>query len=192
MAVSKRLRFEVFRRDNHTCRYCGRAAPEVRLTIDHVLPEALGGKDEPSNLVTACADCNAGKSSIAPDAGIVDDVQQDAIRWARAMRRAAEIHRQKMEIRRDFGDAFIEHWEGWRVGEEPVPIDGNWRSSVENFYDHGMYLPDVLDAVRLAMENTAVLPERKFRYFCGICWRMVGEIQDRARAIVEAEEVDGP
>lgn len=27
MAVSKRLRHEVMRRDNHTCRYCGGGAP---------------------------------------------------------------------------------------------------------------------------------------------------------------------
>lgn len=41
MSVSKRLRFEVLRRDNHTCRYCGSSAPEVKLTIDHVVPVAL-------------------------------------------------------------------------------------------------------------------------------------------------------
>src|SRR6185369_3226628 len=62
MAVSKRLRFEILRRDNHTCRYCGRSAPEVKLTVDHVKPEALGGRTEPDNLVAACSDCNAGKT----------------------------------------------------------------------------------------------------------------------------------
>jgi hypothetical protein len=35
MAVSKRLRHEVFRRDNHTCLYCGHSAPDVKITIDH-------------------------------------------------------------------------------------------------------------------------------------------------------------
>lgn len=57
MAVSKRTRFEVLRRDNHTCRYCGQAAPDVKLTVDHVTPVALGGTDDPANLVTACAEC---------------------------------------------------------------------------------------------------------------------------------------
>lgn len=38
MAVSKRTRFEVLRRDDHTCRYCGQSAPDVKLTVDHVLP----------------------------------------------------------------------------------------------------------------------------------------------------------
>lgn len=56
------VRFEVLRRDGFTCRYCGRKAPLVRLQIDHVTPWSLGGSDEPSNLVTACSECNAGKS----------------------------------------------------------------------------------------------------------------------------------
>lgn len=36
MAVSKRLRYEILRRDNHTCRYCGGAAPDVVLTEDAI------------------------------------------------------------------------------------------------------------------------------------------------------------
>lgn len=85
MAVSRRLRFEILRRDKHTCRYCGASAPDVPLTVDHVIPTTLGGGDEPSNLVTACQSCNGGKTSIAPDSELVVDVQQDALRWKRAM-----------------------------------------------------------------------------------------------------------
>ena len=55
MAVSKRTRFEVLRRDDYTCRYC--RSTENPLTIDHVVPEALGGGNDPSNLVAACRDC---------------------------------------------------------------------------------------------------------------------------------------
>jgi hypothetical protein len=54
-------RFSVLARDNYTCRYCGRSAPEVTLHVDHIIPVAEGGTDEPANLVTACADCNEGK-----------------------------------------------------------------------------------------------------------------------------------
>lgn len=64
MTVSKRLRFEILRRDNHACRYCGGVAPDATITVDHVVPVALGGSDDPSNLVAACKDCNAGKSSV--------------------------------------------------------------------------------------------------------------------------------
>lgn len=60
--MSKSLRFEVLTRDGYRCRYCGADAKSVSLHIDHVLPRSVGGKDELGNLVTACADCNHGKS----------------------------------------------------------------------------------------------------------------------------------
>ena len=60
--ISKALRFEILTRDGYRCRYCGAGAPTVQLQIDHVLPRSLGGRDDASNLVAACFDCNAGKS----------------------------------------------------------------------------------------------------------------------------------
>ena len=64
MAINKRKRFEIFKRDAFTCRYCGRRAPEVILELEHVKPKALGGDDSDANLVTACRDCNKGKTDI--------------------------------------------------------------------------------------------------------------------------------
>jgi 5-methylcytosine-specific restriction endonuclease McrA len=43
MAVTPKVRFEVFKRDNFTCRYCGRKTPEVVLEVDHVVPVAEDG-----------------------------------------------------------------------------------------------------------------------------------------------------
>jgi 5-methylcytosine-specific restriction endonuclease McrA len=61
-------RFEIFRRDNFTCKYCGRKAPEVKLEVDHAISWKEGGSSNPANLVTACMDCNRGKSgkSVGP------------------------------------------------------------------------------------------------------------------------------
>ena len=61
MSVSKTLRFEIFKRDQFSCRYCGRTPPAVTLEIDHVIAIANGGIDEGENLITACFDCNRGK-----------------------------------------------------------------------------------------------------------------------------------
>lgn len=58
------LRFTVLRRDGFRCAYCGRGEPEgVRLHIDHLVPVARGGATQLDNLITACADCNLGKSA---------------------------------------------------------------------------------------------------------------------------------
>ena len=60
--ISKKLRFEVFKRDSFTCQYCGRKAPDVLLEIDHIEPVSKGGTNDILNLITSCKDCNAGKS----------------------------------------------------------------------------------------------------------------------------------
>jgi len=62
MGLSKRKRFEVFKRDRFTCQYCGAKAPDVVLEVDHIHPVAEGGDDNEVNLTTACFGCNRGKS----------------------------------------------------------------------------------------------------------------------------------
>lgn len=49
---------EVFRRDDHTCQYCGSTK---RLTLDHVIPRSKGGPHTWDNVVTACETCNSTK-----------------------------------------------------------------------------------------------------------------------------------
>lgn len=60
-ALSKKTRFEVFKRDKFTCQYCGRMAPDVILEVDHIKPVAEGGTNKMINLITSCRDCNRGK-----------------------------------------------------------------------------------------------------------------------------------
>lgn len=65
--VSKRLRFETFKRDSFTCQYCGRKSPDVILEADHIEPVAAGGGNDILNLITSCTDCNRGKSDKSLD-----------------------------------------------------------------------------------------------------------------------------
>lgn len=62
-ALSKKTRFEVFKRDSFTCQYCGRKAPEIILHLDHIKPVSKGGDNSILNLLTSCLDCNSGKSN---------------------------------------------------------------------------------------------------------------------------------
>lgn len=77
MPVSVRVRFEVFKRDNFQCRYCGRISPTVVLEIDHVVPAREGGSDDPINLVTSCWECNRGKSDVPLSQVIVGEDPHD-------------------------------------------------------------------------------------------------------------------
>lgn len=114
-------------------------APDAKLTVDHVIPVALGGNDEPSNLVTACADCNAGKTSTQPDSPLVEDVDKDALRWKRALEAAAHNLLADRELINDLTDRFKAEWDRWgytvevNVPPEPVEPTGdvlgdNWHS----------------------------------------------------------------
>lgn len=60
--ISKKTRFEVFKRDGFKCQYCGASAPDVVLQVDHIEPVSKGGGDDVMNFVTACQPCNSGKS----------------------------------------------------------------------------------------------------------------------------------
>ncbi len=62
MAISKRVRFEVFKQDSFTCQYCGKSAPDAVLHVDHIEPRSKGGTDDLLNLITSCEACNLGKS----------------------------------------------------------------------------------------------------------------------------------
>ena len=77
--ISKKLRFEEFKRDKFKCQYCGEDAPKVVLEVDHINPVANGGDNNIMNLVTSCFDCNRGKGS----KNLSDD---------------SEIHKQKHEL----------------------------------------------------------------------------------------------
>jgi len=57
-------RHNIFKRDRNRCVYCG---SKDALTIDHVLPKSMGGRDSWENLVTACQKCNAKKGNMTPE-----------------------------------------------------------------------------------------------------------------------------
>ena len=186
-AISKRLRFEVFRRDNHACRYCGAAAPGAKLTIDHVVPTVLGGTDEPSNLVTACGDCNTGKSSTPPDAATVAEVSSEAIRWGRAIGEAAGIMQYHIRMRDDLRQQFADHWNCWTwdFGQQNFPLSPSWKATVDNLLAAGLPIDVLCDCIDIAMARDGV--KEKFRYMCGIAWRKVAELRETAADLVATD-----
>ena len=60
--LSRSERDAVLRRDHHTCRQCGaRQEDGVHLEVDHIVPVARGGTNDPYNLQTLCRACNQTK-----------------------------------------------------------------------------------------------------------------------------------
>lgn len=57
----KKVKFSrqnMYLRDLFTCAYCDETFDYHELTIDHVIPRALGGRTNWENAVTACKSCN--------------------------------------------------------------------------------------------------------------------------------------
>jgi len=185
MAVSKRTRFEVLRRDDYTCRYC--RSKDNELTIDHVVPVSLGGTDEPANLVAACRDCNFGKSSSSPDASLVEQVDKDAIRWAAAMKRATTIATRKRRATKKTLDQFRECWDSWKYPSgKTVPLPVDWEDAILRQLDSGLAMDDLEHAVRATMTKPWVKTD-EFRYFMGVTKNMLAERIEAARALVGDE-----
>lgn len=181
MAISKRLRYEILRRDNHACRYCGRAAPDVPLRVDHVIPVALGGTDDPENLAAACHDCNTGKSSVPADAPLVERANDDMLRWRHAMQLMADIATRDREQRDADRELFRAAWIAWRYPDgrtDPLPPD--WPETIDRFIAAGLTADDIRDAVDGSLSQRFL--RDPFRYFCGVCWRMIANRQQSAAA----------
>jgi hypothetical protein len=196
MALSKRLRFEILRRDGHACRYCGAKAPTVTITVDHVIPVTLGGTDSPTNLVAACPACNAGKSSSSADAPEVPDIRPDAIRWSRAMLAVGEDLANLIESKTDYLDGFHDEWSTWhfRDGGASVPLPTGWRHSIDRWRRLAVPLDVVIDATRDAMTYVHYRnddEDKEFRFMAGIVWKHVDQMHLRAQDRL-TEWPDGP
>jgi hypothetical protein len=173
-AISKKTRFDVFKRDLFTCQYCGAHPPGVLLHVDHIVAVASGGTNDKDNLTTACEPCNAGKGAraltVAPEP------------LAKKAKRVAESEEQLrgyqsiIQARLDRIDD-----EAWRVADCLVPgspVDGlsrQWISSIRKFVDR-LGFHEVLEAAGIARDKFPYARGRSealLRYFCGVCWKKI-------------------
>ena len=58
--VSQARRAKVLKRDGK-CLVCCASSAEKQLTVDHIVPKAMGGSNDISNLQTLCTSCNQKK-----------------------------------------------------------------------------------------------------------------------------------
>lgn len=89
--IPARIRFEVLKRDHFRCQYCGRAAPEIVLHVDHVVPLKNGGKTDVLNLVSACVDCNLGKAAVPLSDSSAVEKQRAAVELAATRKEQVEM-----------------------------------------------------------------------------------------------------
>jgi len=192
VAVSKRLRYEILRRDNFTCRYCMTATPGTPLRVDHVVPVALGGTDDPTNLVTSCEPCNSGKTSTVPDSPLVAQVKKDAMRWQMAWAVAvAEAKSEGKQRAKDIAKVkknYVAAYKG-RHGAAPTLPEG-WEASVGRWLDLGLPMTLIDKAIASAVGRSYVPAKDRFAYFAGCCWSLLKELKDRTEQIAKQSSPD--
>jgi hypothetical protein len=77
-SISSQLRLEVAERSNYRCCYClsQEDISGLKCTVDHIIPESLGGETEIDNLCLACWDCNLHKQNRI---STIDPVSQEQV-----------------------------------------------------------------------------------------------------------------
>lgn len=172
-SIGKSVRFEVFKRDRFTCQYCGATPPNAVLEVDHIHPVASGGTNEEGNLVTACFNCNRGKAArlltVAPEA-----LTERAARVAEAEEQLAG-YRAVMQALAERKEADV-----WLVVEALFGEQETTHvrfESIKRFLER-LPLESVIEAAGIARGAYGIGRgrARRFKYFCGVCWRKIGEL----------------
>lgn len=168
-ALTKKVRFEAFKRDAFTCQYCGAKSPVVVLEIDHIDPISKGGDNRLDNLITSCFDCNRGKSDRLLSA-VPEAVSQRAEILKLKAEQIKEFNRlMKAEKRKEA--KYIKIIEDLFRTKHPFSFADCFKKSLSTFLRQ---LPFFV--VESAMETALARveePENVIKYFCGICWRTI-------------------
>ncbi len=189
VSLSPRTRFEVFKRDDFTCRYCGRKTPEVVLQVDHVVPVAEGGDEDYANLVTSCFECNSGKGARLLDSVVpLIDLEEQSLlllERERQLREYNEVRRSVREREDADIDYLIAYWRDWFDNAQvPVPKDSSFRCwlafmSVED-------MRDMIEATILRTKNAG----HALRYFCATMRNIRNERLSRGEVTDGAHQDD--
>lgn len=178
-AISKKIRFDIFKRDGFKCMYCGAHPPSVLLHVDHIKPVADGGGNEVDNLVTACEPCNLGKG-----ARLLSSVPATLAEKSAAVAEREEQllgYQVILEAKRDRIDDEV-----WRVaeaiktGSSSQGINRQWASSISMFNER-LGVHEVLEAADIALARFSSGGKQTFLYFCGVCWNRIRK-QEEANA----------
>ena len=67
MMLSYKQRVQLYNKADGKCVLCGKEIKLQKMSIDHIVPLSMGGKDDLSNMQCTCYACNKFKSNILPE-----------------------------------------------------------------------------------------------------------------------------
>lgn len=187
--ISKKLRFEVFKRDSFTCQYCGRTPPEVTLEADHIIPKKEKGIDDIVNLITACFDCNRGKGkrnlntipkSINNNFNAFKEKQWQLAQYTKFLRKQTASLSYKINL---VNEEFRKYFGGYELNKQ-------FKTTTLKTFVTKLPHIKVIDAMFIACNKYKVLStaasytkiywgHKAISYFCGICWNWIKRPETR-------------
>ena len=181
-ATSKRLRFEVFKRDAFTCQYCGAQPPEIVLVCDHIDPVKLGGLTTIDNLVTSCEACNQGKAAnplgaIAkrPDADLLFlEMQQEIVE----LKRFQKAESQRNELLRQVADSLQDAW--MDITGDEYPPDQSMFIQLLHKYSPDIVRQAILVAAKREADGLFRRVQDAIPYTWGVAKRISERMEDQA------------
>lgn len=169
-AISVKTRFDIFKRDEFTCQYCGAHPPKVVLHCDHIVAVANGGGNDEDNLITACDRCNLGKGA-RPLSDIPKSLEARAKETAEReeqIRGYSEVMQLKRErIDNDCHDVALMFASAY--GRDTIRTE--WLNSIKRFVIE-LGVDETIEAMEIAI-GRGVSEYQCFKYFCGVCWRKI-------------------
>lgn len=166
--ISKKVRFDVFKRDCFICQYCGKTPPLVILEIDHIHPVSKGGNNNADNLLTACFDCNRGKAAglltvspqtVADKAIILAEKEEQLKQFDKLLKlKRKREDKQIDEIQNIFSSVFINR-----------EFTASFRESIRKSFIPFLNHQELLDSMAVSCQRMSK-DEKAIKYFCGICW----------------------
>lgn len=171
MSVSKKLRFEVFKRDGFACQYCGSTPPNAVLECDHIEPKSKGGADEIDNLVCACFECNNDKSDSLLN-NIPASIEEKRALLAEKEKQLQAFNQLKATIRERKRHVVYVVEEVFTDSYPTFEFKTKFRISIENNFVDSLDEEQLLFAIGKACD-VCQNPEKACKYFCGICWNLI-------------------
>ncbi len=152
-ALSKKIRFEIFKRDKFTCQYCGKKAPEVVLNVDHIDPVAKGGTNEILNLTTSCFSCNSGKSDRTLNDSSIVEKQRKQLELLEERREQIELMLEWKKSLSNFDNDVVEMISDYINSKiQPLSLNENGKKSVAKWLKK-FDIEKILDAVDISAKQ---------------------------------------
>jgi len=184
MAITKKIRFEVFKRDGFVCQYCGKYPPETTLEVDHIKPKSRGGGDDINNLITSCFDCNRGKSNIElkrvpntllENKEILEEREKQYLEYHKLLARIDKRSNREFDKVNSIYNKYFPNWD----------LDEQFKKRTLRKFIDELNLFEVCDAMEIACTklvgsnqvfHTGIYAcHAAIKYFCGICWNKIKE-----------------